>query len=88
MVNEGIFKLEDPIENYLPSSIKVPMYYGQKITLEDLATHTSGLPENTPNLQVISPAIHIIHGSNFIKPYLILPLKQHPVHISNILIWV
>ena len=52
MVNEGIFKLEDPIENYLPSSIKVPMYYGQKITLEDLATHTSGLPENTPNLQV------------------------------------
>ena len=52
MVNEGIFKLEDPIENYLPSSIKVPMYYGQKITLEDLATNTSGLPENAPNLQV------------------------------------
>lgn len=52
MVNEGIFKLEDPIENYLPSSVKVPMYYEQKITLEDLATHTSGLPENPPNLQV------------------------------------
>jgi D-alanyl-D-alanine-carboxypeptidase/D-alanyl-D-alanine-endopeptidase len=52
MVNEGIFKLEDPIENYLPSSVKVPMYYGQKITLEDLATHTSGLPENPPNLQI------------------------------------
>jgi CubicO group peptidase (beta-lactamase class C family) len=28
------------------------MYYEQKITLEDLATHTSGLPENPPNLQV------------------------------------
>ena len=52
MVNEGIFKLEDPIENYLSSSVKVPMYYGQKITLEELATHTSGLPENPPNLQI------------------------------------
>ena len=52
MVNEGIFKLEDPIENYLSSSVKVPMYHGQKITLEDLATHTSGLPENPPNLQI------------------------------------
>ena len=52
MANEGILNLEDPIENYLPSSVKVPMYYGQKITLEDLATHTSGLPENPPNLQI------------------------------------
>jgi CubicO group peptidase (beta-lactamase class C family) len=52
MANEGILNLEDPIENYLPSSVKVPMYYGQRITLEDLATHTSGLPENPPNLHI------------------------------------
>ena len=52
IVNEGILRLEDPIENHLPSSVKVPMYYGERITLEDLATHTSGLPENPPNLHI------------------------------------
>ncbi len=52
MVNEGIFKLEDPIENYLPSTVKVPMYKEHKITLEDLATHTSGLPDYPPNFEV------------------------------------
>jgi serine-type D-Ala-D-Ala carboxypeptidase/endopeptidase len=66
MANEGIFKLEDPIENYLPSSVKVPMYSGQKITLEDLATHTSGLPENPPNLQVSN----IMSYSNYTREQL------------------
>jgi serine-type D-Ala-D-Ala carboxypeptidase/endopeptidase len=40
MVNQDL----DPIEKYLPSIIKVPQYKGHKITIEDLATHTSGLP--------------------------------------------
>ena len=44
MVNQGLIKLDDPIEKYLPSNIKVPQYKGHKITIEDLATHTSGLP--------------------------------------------
>lgn len=43
MVNQGLIKLDDPIERYLPSNIKVPQYKGHKITIEDLATHTSGL---------------------------------------------
>jgi len=43
MVNQDLVKLSDPIEKYLPSNIKIPQYNGQKITLEDLATHTSGL---------------------------------------------
>lgn len=51
MVNEGIFKLEDPIENYLPFTVKVPMYKEHKITLEDLATHTSGLPDYPSNFE-------------------------------------
>ena len=48
-VKKGIVNLDDPIEKYLPSNITVPSYKGHKITLEDLATHTSGLPEYPPN---------------------------------------
>lgn len=45
MVYKGLVNLDDPIENYLPSNVTVPQYKGHKITLENLATHTSGLPE-------------------------------------------
>ena len=45
MVNRGLVNLDDPIEKYLPPCIKIPTYNGQKITLENLATHNSGLPE-------------------------------------------
>jgi serine-type D-Ala-D-Ala carboxypeptidase/endopeptidase len=49
MVNKGLIKLDDPIEKYLPSNVIVPQYNGHKITIEDLATHTSGLPEFPDN---------------------------------------
>jgi serine-type D-Ala-D-Ala carboxypeptidase/endopeptidase len=45
MVNKGLIRLDDPIEKYLPSNVTVPQYNGHKTTIEDLATHTSGLPE-------------------------------------------
>ncbi|MGC2570276.1 MAG: serine hydrolase domain-containing protein, partial [Candidatus Nitrosopolaris sp.] len=45
MVKRGIVNLDDPIEKYLPFNVTVPSYNGHKITLEDLATHTSGLPD-------------------------------------------
>jgi serine-type D-Ala-D-Ala carboxypeptidase/endopeptidase len=46
MIKQGLVDLDDPIEKYLPTSnITVPSYNGHKITLEDLATHTSGLPD-------------------------------------------
>ena len=48
MANRGLVNLNDPIEKYLPASVKVPTYNGQHITLESLATHTSGLPDNPP----------------------------------------
>jgi D-alanyl-D-alanine-carboxypeptidase/D-alanyl-D-alanine-endopeptidase len=50
MVKQGIVNLNDPIEKYLPASVKVPDFNGHKITLEDLGTHTSGLPEMPPNI--------------------------------------
>ena len=43
MVKQGLVNLDDPIEMYLPTNVKVPTYNGHEITLEDLATHTSGL---------------------------------------------
>lgn len=49
-VQGGLIKLNDPVDKYLPSTIKVPQYNGHRITFEDLATHTSALPENPPNL--------------------------------------
>jgi CubicO group peptidase (beta-lactamase class C family) len=40
-------KLDDPLQKYLPSNVKVPTYHndGHNITFEDLATRTSGLPD-------------------------------------------
>lgn len=46
MVKRGIVNLDDPIEKHLPSNnVTVPSYNGHKITVENLATHTSGLPD-------------------------------------------
>lgn len=45
MVKQGLVNFDDPIEKYLPNTVKVPAYNGHKITLESLATHTSGLPD-------------------------------------------
>lgn len=50
MVERGQMKLDDPVEAYLPESVKVPAHNGRKITLLDLATHTSGLPRDPDNL--------------------------------------
>jgi D-alanyl-D-alanine-carboxypeptidase/D-alanyl-D-alanine-endopeptidase len=45
-VNQGLVNLNDPIEKYLPvDNLTVSSYNGHKITLENLATHTSGLPD-------------------------------------------
>jgi len=50
MVKQGLVNLNDPIEKYLPSKVKIPQYNGTKITLENLATHTSGLPFMPSNI--------------------------------------
>lgn len=42
MVAEGKVGLTDAVDKYISSSIKVPDYQGRKVTLVDLATHTSG----------------------------------------------
>jgi len=46
MIERGEMKLDDPVQKYLPSSVKMPTYQGKEITLLHLATHTSGLPRD------------------------------------------
>ncbi len=48
--HRGELALTDPVAKYLPASVKVPER-GRAITLQDLATHTSGLPRLPTNFQ-------------------------------------
>ncbi|HEV7571165.1 MAG TPA: serine hydrolase [Thermoanaerobaculia bacterium] len=56
MVQHGEVALTDPVSKYLPPNVKVPERGGKKITLIDLATHTSGLPRLPSNMQPKDPA--------------------------------
>ncbi|HEV7243296.1 MAG TPA: serine hydrolase [Thermoanaerobaculia bacterium] len=49
-VARGEVALTDPVAKYLPATVKVPERGGKKITLQDLATHTSALPRLPANL--------------------------------------
>jgi D-alanyl-D-alanine-carboxypeptidase/D-alanyl-D-alanine-endopeptidase len=48
-VNRGEVSLTDPVAKYLPAGVRIPERGGKKITLVDLATHTSGLPRLPSN---------------------------------------
>jgi CubicO group peptidase (beta-lactamase class C family) len=50
MVEKGEVRLDDPVQQYLPASVRVPARGGKAITLVDLATQTSGLPRMPTNL--------------------------------------
>jgi D-alanyl-D-alanine-carboxypeptidase/D-alanyl-D-alanine-endopeptidase len=55
-VQRGEVALTDPVSKYLPPNVKVPERGGKKITLVDLATHTSGLPRMPSNFHPKDPA--------------------------------
>jgi CubicO group peptidase (beta-lactamase class C family) len=55
-VKRGEVALTDPVSKYLPPNVKVPERGGKKITLADLATHTSGLPRMPSNFHPKDPA--------------------------------
>jgi serine-type D-Ala-D-Ala carboxypeptidase/endopeptidase len=57
MVERKLMALDDPVQKYLPQSIKMPTHNGKQITLLDLATQTSGLPFNPNKL--------VLEGNNF-----------------------
>lgn len=69
MVKQGIVNLNDPIEKFLPPSVKVPQLNGMKITLEDLADHTSGLPEWPSNVWLNNTVGYINPNYNATQMY-------------------
>ena len=56
MVRRGQVALTDPVSKYLPASVRIPQRNGKQITLQNLATHTSGLPRLPGNLKPKDPA--------------------------------
>src|SRR5262249_29877791 len=56
MVKRGEVALTDPVAKYLPADVKMPERNGRAITLQDLATHTSGLPRLPTNFTPMNPA--------------------------------
>lgn len=56
MAQRGEVKLDDPIQKYLPPTVKMPERGGKQITLIDLATHTSGLPRMPDNFRPKDPS--------------------------------
>jgi D-alanyl-D-alanine-carboxypeptidase/D-alanyl-D-alanine-endopeptidase len=55
-VERGEVALNDSVAKYLPAGVKVPERGGKKITLLDLATHTSGLPRLPSNFAPKDPS--------------------------------
>jgi serine-type D-Ala-D-Ala carboxypeptidase/endopeptidase len=52
LVDEGLLKLGDVADQFLPNGLKLPQRDGRPITLRDLATHTSGLRRLPDNFRI------------------------------------
>lgn len=52
---KGELNWDDPLQAFLPESVRVPQHAGRAVTLLDLATQTSGLPHMPPNFQPGEP---------------------------------
>jgi len=55
MIERGEMNLDDPVQKYLPASVRMPTRGGKEITLLQLVTHTSGLPHIADNLDPKRP---------------------------------
>lgn len=48
-VLRGELSLDDPVRAHLPSAVSLPTFEGREIAIVDIATHTSGLPQEIAN---------------------------------------
>ncbi len=73
MVREGKVSLDDPISQYLPNGVG---NWGDSlaITLEELATHSSGLPRLPTNLGTVTT---LLHYKNPYKRYTVAQLYDY-----------
>ncbi|PKL60955.1 MAG: hypothetical protein CVV33_00060 [Methanomicrobiales archaeon HGW-Methanomicrobiales-4] len=53
--NRGELNLTSPITGYIPANFSVPSLNGRRITLENIATHTSGLPGVPDSFKDVNP---------------------------------
>lgn len=56
MAVRGEVALEDPVNRYLPSGVRVPAQKGRELRLAHLASYVSGLPGWPPNIKGLDPA--------------------------------
>ena len=56
MAEEGKVRLDDPVQKYLPVSVRMPTRNGKAITLALLAVQRSGLPRLPDNMRFTNPA--------------------------------
>jgi serine-type D-Ala-D-Ala carboxypeptidase/endopeptidase len=56
MARKGEVSVTDPVSKYLPATVKMPERNGKKITLQDLATQSSGLPRMPNNFDPKDPS--------------------------------
>jgi CubicO group peptidase (beta-lactamase class C family) len=66
-VSSGAVQLNDPIQKYLPEGIAAPTYKGRPITLDDLATHRSGLPRDI-NTDTLPELYGWLNGFQLARP--------------------
>jgi serine-type D-Ala-D-Ala carboxypeptidase/endopeptidase len=52
LIKKNQLELSDRIDPILPTGVATPSYYGQKVTLQELVTHTSGLPREVYNFNL------------------------------------
>jgi CubicO group peptidase (beta-lactamase class C family) len=70
MVQRGEVALDEPVEKYLPSGVKMPAHGRSTITLRHLATHTSGLPRDptdSTSTDPDNPYLPVIRGAGSLR---------------------
>jgi serine-type D-Ala-D-Ala carboxypeptidase/endopeptidase len=89
MVNGKEVTLDDPAARYLPEHVRMPERNGRPITLLDLATHSSGLPNVPSNMNRKDPANRYADYSvdelyEFLSGYALLRDPGSEVEYSNL----
>jgi len=56
LVAEGKVRLDDPVQKFLPATVKLPTRNGKSITLRSLSEQNSGLPRMPTNFKPANPA--------------------------------
>jgi serine-type D-Ala-D-Ala carboxypeptidase/endopeptidase len=89
MVQRGEVALDDPVQKFLPASVKMPEGDGRQITLVDLSTHTSGLPRLPTNLKPADPNnpyadYSVDHLYQFLSGYQLLRAPGSQYEYSNL----